>query len=291
MKDIASHDDTCTELLETASYKTHTLVEIIYESACPPKGWEEFFNREDVKKMMQGISDRLINDSRIQGFGLNPKIGWIFRAFNMVPPDKVKAIIMGQDPAPQPGLATGLSFSLDPSVHPRLVQSVLRVILEARNEGYCVNATQGVLIKWARQGVLLLNTALTLVEKKIGSHIKLWREFSREMMKFINEKTNPSVWILWGSKAKVLKSKIDKNKHYIVEGGHPSPRAPAEKFFCQNYFSCANEWLCKKGRGMIDWNLVPLPCRKHTSRLFGWKKSEPGFYNKDECEMQPCPAF
>jgi len=148
-------------------------MEIIYDSACPPKGWEGFFNREDVKKMIQGISDRLMNDSQIQGFGLNPKIGWIFRAFNMVPPDKVKAIIMGKDPAPQPGLATGLSFSLDPSVHPLVVQSVLRMVLEARNEGYCVDPSKGVLIHWAKQGVLLLNTALTLVQNKIGSHIKL----------------------------------------------------------------------------------------------------------------------
>ena len=281
----------CNALLETASYKTVTLEQILYEFGCQPKGWEEFFNREDIKKMMQEISDQLRNDSQIQGFELNPKIGWIFRAFHMVPPDKVKAIIMGQDPAPQPGLATGLSFSLDPSVHPRIVQSVLRVILEARNEGYCVDPSKGVLVSWAKQGVLLLNTALTLIQKKIGSHIPLWREFSREMMKFINEKTNPSVWILWGSKAKALERKIDTDKHYVVKGGHPSPRAPAEKFFCQNYFYCANEWLREQGRGEVDWNLAPSPCKQYPSRLFGWRKSEPGFYEKEECEMQPCPAF
>ena len=286
----ALKDDMCKELLETASYETHTLLEILYDSSCQPKGWEGFFNREDVRKMMEEISNQLQDDSQTQGLGLNPKIGWIFRAFHMVPPDKVKAIIMGQDPAPQPGLATGLAFSLDPSVHPRMVQSVLRVILEARNEGYCVNASLGGLEHWANQGVLLLNTALTLVQNDIGSHIPLWRQFSREMMKYINEETNPSVWILWGSKAKALEKKIDKSKHYIVKGGHPSPRAPADKFFCQNYFTCANEWLCKKGRGTIDWNLVPLPCKKHASRLYRRKYSDPGFYNGKECEMQPCPA-
>jgi len=111
------------------------------------------------------------------------------------------------------------------------------------------------------------------------------------MMKFINEKTNPPVWILWGSKAKDLQSKIDQSKHYIVEGGHPSPRAPAEKFFCQNYFSCANEWLKKQGRGTIYWNLAPIPCEKHASQIYGWRKSEPGFYVRSKCEMQPCPAF
>ena len=139
---------------------------------------------------------------------------------------------MGQDPAPQPGLATGLSFSLDPTVHPREVQSVLRVILEARNEGYCVNTSVGSLESWARQGVLLLNKALTLVHNKIGSHLSLWKDFSKEIMKYINEETNPSVWILWGSEANSLEKKIDKSKHYIVKGGHPSPRAPGRKFFC-----------------------------------------------------------
>ena len=209
----------------------------------------------------------------------------------MVPPHRVKALIRGQDPAPQPGLATGLSFSLDPSVHPKTVQSVLRVILEARNEGYCVTASVGVLEGWAKQGVLLLNTALTLVQNQIGSHILILKKFSREIMKYINDNINPSVWILWGNKAKALENKIDKSKHYIVKGGHPSPRTRAEKFFCQNYFSCANEWLCKKSRDTVDWNLVPLPCKKHASRLFGWRKSDSGFYEKDEWEMQPCPAF
>ena len=109
-------------------------------------------------------------------------------------------------------------------------------------------------------------------------------------MKYINEETNPSVWILWGSEAKSLEKKIDKSKHYIVKGGHPSPRAPGRKFFCQNYFTCSNEWLCAKKRGTIDWNLVPLPCKKHASRLFTRKYSDPGFYEGDECEMQPCPA-
>ena len=93
------HDDICKEVLETATYETNTLMEIVYDFACPPKGWEGFFNREDVKEMMQGISDQLQFDSLVQGLGINQNIGWVFRAFHMVPPDKVKAIIMGQDPS------------------------------------------------------------------------------------------------------------------------------------------------------------------------------------------------
>lgn len=287
--DEQSHYDMCKELLETATYETHTLMEIVYDEACKPIGWEGFFDREDVKKMMQEISDRLQDDSQVQGLGLNPKIGWIFRAFHMVPPEEVRAIIIGQDPAPEPGLATGLAFSLDPSVHPTRVPSVQRVILEARNEGYCVDPTVGVLISWAEQGVLLLNTALTLIQNDIGSHIDLWSSFTHEAIKYINDNTNPSVWLLWGYNAKLQEENIDKSKHYIVKGGHPSPNAEGKYFFCQNYFSCANEWLCKKKRGMIDWNLVPLPCRKYASRLYERIYEDPGYANGEICEMWLCP--
>ena len=288
---MKSHDDLCKELLESASYETHTLMELVYNSSCQPKGWEGFFNREDVKKMMDEISTRLQEDSQVKKLGLNPKIGWIFRAFHMVPPDKVKAIIIGQDPAPQPGLATGLAFSLDASVHPTKVPSVQRVILEARNEGYCVKPSVGVLESWAEQGVLLLNTALTLIQDEIGSHIDLWKEFTDEVIEYINDNANPSAWLLWGYHAKLLEEKIDKSKHYIVKGGHPSPNAEGKYFFCQNYFTCANEWLCKKGRGMVDWNLVPLPCRKHASRLYEREYGYPGFSKGKKCKMQPCPSF
>lgn len=281
----------CKKLLESATYETYTLMEIVYDSGCKPIGWEEYFDREDVREMMQEISDRLQNDARVQGLGINPDIGRVFRAFYMVQPDEVKVIIIGQDPAPEPGLATGLAFSLAPSVDPAEVPSVQRVILEARNEGYCVNPGKGVLVSWAKQGVLLLNTALTLIQNDIGSHIPLWSNFSNEVIKYINDNTNPSVWILWGYNAKQLEKYIDKTKHYIVKGGHPSPNAEGKYFFCQNYFFCANQWLCSKGRGMVDWNLVPLPCRKHGSRLYNRTHDDLGYSKGETCEMQACPEY
>ena len=284
-----AEDDFCKNLLESATYETHTLMELVYNSSCQPKGWEGYFNRPDVVVMIKEISDRLKNDSREQGLGLNPIIGWIFRAFHMVPPDQVKAIILGQDPAPQPGLATGLAFSLASTVHPTKVPSVQRVILEARNEGYCVDPENGVLENWAEQGVLLLNTALTLIQDEIASHLDLWKEFTDKVITYINNNANPSVWILWGSKAKAFEEKIDKSKHYVVKGGHPSPNADGKYFFCQNYFTCANEWLCKKGRGMVEWHLVPLPCKKHASSLYNRVHGNPGFSKGEECEMQSCP--
>ena len=132
----------------------------------------------------------------------------------MVPLDQVKAIIIGQDPAPQPGLATGLAFSLDESVHPTEVPSVQRVILEARNESYCVDPEKGVLISWAEQGVVLLNTALTLIQDEIGSHIDVWANFTDNLIEYINENASLSVWIPWGWNAKQLEDKIDHSKHW-----------------------------------------------------------------------------
>ena len=209
----------CDVLLEESTYHTTTLYKLLYGYGCIPEGWEDFFRRH--KEMIKGISDQLDEDKDVNKYGLNPKIGWVFRAFYMVPPNKIKVIVLGQDPAPQPGLATGLSFSLDPSVPSYKVPSVQRVILEAMNEGFCINITKGVLIPWAKQGVLLLNTALTLIPGEIGSHIKLWRYFSREMLKHINQVAQPSVWILWGSKAKYFRKYVNESKHYVIAGGHP----------------------------------------------------------------------
>lgn len=197
---------------------------------------------------------------------------------------------MGQDPAPQPGLATGLSFSLHPSVPLTKVSSVQRVILEARNEGYCVDPAVGILESWAEQGVLLLNTALTLIQTRSARTYPSGRN-SVKRSKYINDNTNPSVFPLWGSKVKALESQTVKSKHYIVKGGHPSPNAHGKYFFCQNYFSCANDWLCKKGRGMVDWHLVPLPCWKHASRLCNRVCGYPGFSEGEKCKMQHCPTF
>lgn len=274
-------------LIEKSTYHTTTLHKLLYEYGCLPEGWEDFFNRR--KDMIKIISDKLDEDKDLHENGLNPKLGWVFRALYMVPPEKIKVVVVGQDPAPQPGLATGLSFSLDPSVPSYKVPSVQRVILEAMNEGYCINITGGVLIPWAKQGVLLLNTALTLVPGKIGSHIKLWRSFSRDMLKYINDVAKPSVWILWGSKAKYFRKYINEIKHYVIAGGHPSPRANPRKFFCQNYYYCANEFLCSQKRGQVDWNLEPLPCFKNASHLYGRRGSYPGYYLKEPCMMQPCP--
>ena len=207
----------------------------------------------------------------------------------MIPPYNVKVVILGQDPAPQPGLATGLSFSLYKNVLAYKVPSVQRVLLEARNEGYCINHTNGDLIRWAEQGVLLLNTALTLIQNNIASHLSQWKPFSREVLSYISDHCPPSVWILWGSKAKALIPKINQSKHYIITGGHPSPMARPQYFFCKNYFTCANKWLFIQERGMIKWNLVPFPCKRYPSRLFSRKFSDPGVYEKEECELQPCP--
>ena len=285
LSDNAERSARCEELLDKASYASDTLFDLTYTEKCIPAGWEDFF--DSVKPQIKVISDRLQHDTEDK-LELNPRIGWVFRAFDMVPVDQVKVIIMGQNPSPQPGLGSGLSFSLQPEIPAYAVPSVQRVVLEARNEGFCVNESNGNLIPWAEQGVLLLNTALTVITKDSGSHVSLWRSFTYELLKFLNKNAKPSVWILWGSKAKALASKIDSTKNFILTGGSPSPPAAGSKFFCHNYFACANIWLQNQGRGGLDWNLAPVPCEKHESRIFTRKYSYPGYYERDTCTMKKC---
>ena len=277
----------CSKVLNEASYQDDTLFDLTYKRGCMPEGWERFFKQ--AKPLVKVISDELKKQTD-GGEDIGPKIGWVFRAFQMVPPDDVRVIIMGQDPAPEPGEATGLAFSLKPRMPSYEVPSVQRVVLEAGNEGYCVNDTRGNLIPWARQGVLLLNTALTLITNDIGSHLDLWQNFTDAAISFINTNAQPSTWILWGYHAKSLfyDGEIDTKKHYVLMGGHPSPRADSKKFFCGNYFHCASKWLKEKGRGEVNWNLGLPPCENNGSYVYGRVKEYPGYYVEEACTQTEC---
>ena len=180
-----------------------------------------------------------------------------FRALKYVTPGAIKVVIIGQDPTPQPGEATGLAFSVN---DPRTVGSVLNVLLEVALEGWSIDITKGSLTKWADQGVLLLNSALTVKQNSAGSHLILWRPFTELLIKYISSNADPSVWLLWGNQAQAFETYIDKTKHYVIKGGHPSPLGGlgTNTFFGGNYFQCANQFLNNRGRGQIDWGLAEL---------------------------------
>ena len=183
----------------------------------------------------------------------------IFNAFKWVNQFNIKVVILGQDPTPTKGEATGIAFSLKPGSNPTNVSTgnIFRLL---EKYGYKVNWLNGDLTRWAYQGVLLLNSALTI---NVGSfpdsdfHQNLWRTFTKEMMKHISLDTEHSiVWMLWGEKAKSFEDFIDKSRHLVLTGVHPSPKN-GDTFVKQMIiFERANVFLKNKGEQEINWNLV-----------------------------------
>ena len=197
---------------------------------------------------------------------IEPQMPLLFKALELVKPGDVRVVILGQDPTPQKGKATGVAFHVE---KPRFVPAVLHMFLEVAFEGFPVDIDKGNVIKWARQGVLLLNTALTCPHKppkevdkkdmyKYKSHSEIWEDFTISLIKYIGGNTaGPSVWLLWGEEAKKFSMSINK-EHFIIEGGHPSTMGIAkhgDSFFGGNYFNGANQFLWSNERGTIDWSL------------------------------------
>jgi len=200
----------------------------------------------------------MLKDARNQDHpGIEPPMRLLFEALRIVALKNVKVVILGQDPTPQPGEATGLAFSVK---DPRSVGTALNVLLEVALEGFPVNIKKGNLRKWAQQGVLLLNSALTVNRYEAGSHLKAnwWDFFTTELVEYSSKNAKASVWLLWGQKAQHFEKFIDRNKHYVITGGHSSALGGIEmnEFFGKGYFQCANKFLIKKRKVQIDWALV-----------------------------------
>ena len=206
------------------------------------------------------MADRLIDKGTQLNNAIEPQMPLLFRALELVDPDDVKVVILGQDPTPQKDKATGVAFDVE---KPRFVPAVLHMFLEVAFEGFPVDLKNGDVTNWARQGVLLLNAALTcphnppMGKAKYKSHSDIWRDFTVSLIKHICNTANPSVWLLWGATAKSF-SKYIKGKHLIISGGHPSPMGTAihgDSFFGNNYFNIANQFLEINDRVAIDWSL------------------------------------
>ena len=237
----------------TATYKTVTLDDFVYKHNCFPAGWDNFLKNEQVKDNIGMISKVLENDAKVNV--IEPPMPDMFKAFT-VSPDKIKAVIIGQDPTPQPGKATGLAFSLKPTEDPRGVPSVFNMLVELKLEGMAVSLTNGDLSPWLNEGVLLLNAALTVRQGYPASQQKYWKLFTRMVVGYISHASQPSAWILWGAHARDASGLIDKRKHYIKIGGHPSPIGGRKnEFIGGNYFHCANVFLEKMKRGAINWQI------------------------------------
>lgn len=280
-----------------AKYENDNLEDFV--KYCAPEPWQKFFWNDKVMQAIKSANIIRQANQEIEGtfikYHIEPPMQLMFEAFNRVRPENVKVVILGQDPTPQEGKATGRAFSVE---NPRTVGSAMNVLLEVALEGWSVNLNNGDLSNWENQGVLLLNSALTIglityqdpkgkIKTQQVSHLGYWCPFTKLLIEYISDHLpEPTVWILWGKVAQdftvrrkfdsfiecfnpsrasktditLVPSIISRPKNYVLMGGHPSALGGAggmNTFFAGNYFYCANEFLSKKRLGVIiDWGLV-----------------------------------
>lgn len=180
----------------------------------------------------------------------------IFRAFAETPLDKVKVVILGQDPYHEPGQAMGLSFSVPNGCPlPPSLKNIFKEIGDELNfKDYHKARTNGDLSGWASQGVLLLNSTLSVRKGEANSHAKLgWREFTDNALAVLNQINQPIVFILWGAFAKEKKKLLDNPNHLILESPHPSPFSAQKGFFGNDHFKKCNSFLLDNGQTPINW--------------------------------------
>lgn len=178
----------------------------------------------------------------------------IYNCFKLTPLERVKAVILGQDPYHNEGQAHGLCFSVQEGVQPP--PSLVNIYKELHDDVGCTVPKSGDLTKWAKEGVLLLNTALTVRAHMANSHRDCgWTWFTDSVIKLISERREHVVFILWGANARSKKPLIDREKHLVLECAHPSPLSAYSGFFGCRHFSKTNEYLQAHGIAPIDWQL------------------------------------
>ncbi|RKG94514.1 uracil-DNA glycosylase [Corallococcus sp. CA053C] len=178
----------------------------------------------------------------------------MFSAFRLTPYDDVRVLLLGQDPYHGPKQAHGLAFSVQPGVPPP--PSLVNMFKELQSDLGAPRPRDGSLIPWAKQGVLLLNTVLTVRQAQPNSHAKHgWEHFTDAVIRAVSDKTDPVVFLLWGKPAQKKKALIDTKRHVVMEGVHPSPLSASKGFFGSKPFSTTNAALEARGQRPIDWTL------------------------------------
>ena len=212
--------------------------------------WKEKLAEEFGKPYFQQLAQFVREE--YQKFTIYPPGGKIFNAFDKCPFDKVKVVILGQDPYHGPGQANGLSFSVNDGV--ALPPSLQNIYKELKSDLGVEPLASGNLERWAQQGVLLLNATLTVRQGSAGSHQgKGWEEFTDVVLRILSEKRDGLVFILWGAYAKRKGALIDRSKHFVIEAAHPSPLSATSGFFGSRPFSKANKYLEEKRTTPIEW--------------------------------------
>ena len=214
--------------------------------------WDKVLEGEFQKEYYLNLRD-FLKEEYSRG-PVYPDMYNIFNSLKITPYDKVKAVIIGQDPYHEPGQAHGLCFSVQKGV--KQPPSLVNIFKELRSDLGISTPSHGNLENWAKEGVLLLNTVLTVRAHEANSHKgKGWEIFTDRIIELLNERQEPVVFILWGANAKAKAALITGHQHCIITGAHPSPLSAHNGFWGGKYFSETNAFLEKNGIPPIDWRI------------------------------------
>lgn len=216
------------------------------------ESWKSLLREEWGKLYFSEIRAK-VKESKANGANVYPKGSLIFNAFDSTPVDRVKVVVLGQDPYHRPRQAMGLSFSVPKGV--RVPPSLVNIYKELHRDVGVDIPDHGDLQPWADQGVFLLNTSLTVEEGKAGSHARIgWQDFTDAVIARLSEHREYIVFMLWGNHAKKKAELIDGGKHLILQAAHPSPLA-GNRYVGSAHFSQANDYLKSHGKEPINWQL------------------------------------
>lgn len=214
--------------------------------------WKNILKDEFEKTYFIDLMKKL--NEEYKNFTVYPKEDFIFNALNLTPYSETKVVILGQDPYHNPNQAIGLSFSVQDGI--KIPPSLVNIYKEIFDDLNITIPKTGDLTSWAKQGVLLLNTVLTVRENKPNSHKNIgWIEFTDSIIKKLNEHESPIVFILWGNNSLKKSSLITNSRHLILTAAHPSPLSAYKGFFKCKHFSKTNDFLLDNNLTAIDWSI------------------------------------
>ena len=214
--------------------------------------WQQPLEVEFKKPYYKDLYKKVLEEYRSRQIFPNPDD--IFNAFHLTPLKEVKVVILGQDPYHNDGQAHGLCFSVKPDVE--VPPSLVNIYKELQDDLGCRIPNNGYLVKWAKQGVLMLNTVLTVRAHQANSHRGIgWEQFTDAVIRAVDAQDRPIVFLLWGRPAQMKKSMLHNPKHLILEAPHPSPLSAYRGFFGCKHFSQTNAFLEKNGLAPIDWQI------------------------------------
>ncbi len=213
--------------------------------------WQDKLQDIFASEQLSALRD-FLRQEKDQGKIILPHSSLWFNALNSTSPEQVKVVIIGQDPYPTPGHAHGLCFSVLPEVKP-IPKSLINIFKELQDDLDIIN-DNGNLQSWADQGVLLLNSVLTVVSGQANSHQgQGWEEFTDEIINILNQQERPIAFILWGAYAQKKGAIIDSSRHFVLRSPHPSPLSAYRGFFGSRPFSQVNQFLKQQQQSPIDW--------------------------------------